>query len=91
MPNRTTIVLPPLLKQRAVLRARVQGISFAEFVRRAVEKQVTAPAKVPTKVPWKRGSRKTGDPFWDNLKTFDDDGPTDLSVRHDDYIYGEKP
>ena len=82
MPDRTTIVLPPLLKQRAVLRARVQGISFAEFVRRAVEKQVTAPMKG-------RAKKKTGDPFWDNLKTFDDDGPTDLSTRIDELLYDD--
>jgi len=91
MPDRTTIVLPPELKRRAVSRARHQGISFGEFVRRAVEKQLTLPAKKVTKIPWKPGSKKTGDPFWDNLVFFDDDGPTDLSIRHDDYLYGEKP
>jgi hypothetical protein len=89
MPDRTTIVLPPELKRRAVSRARHQGISFGEFVRRAVERQLTRPADKVIKVPWKRGSRKTGDPFWDNLVTYHDDGPTDLSVRHDDYLYGE--
>src|SRR5437870_11385071 len=36
MPERTTVVLPPPLKQRAVARAREQGISFGEFVRRSV-------------------------------------------------------
>jgi hypothetical protein len=86
MPDRTTIVLPPELKRRAVSRARHQGISFGEFVRRAVEKQVAQPAVKIVKPPRKR---KTGDPFWDNLVFFDDDGPADLSVRHDDYIYGE--
>jgi hypothetical protein len=82
MPDRTTIVLPPLLKQRAVSQARVQGISFAEFVRRAVEKQVTAPAKG-------RAKRKTGDPFLDSLVTFDDGGPPDLSTRVDEIVYGD--
>jgi hypothetical protein len=77
------------LKRRAESIAKRQGISFAEFVRRAEEKQLTLPAKRVTKVPWKPGSKQTGDPFWDNLVTFDDDGPTDLSVRHDDYLYGE--
>lgn len=86
MPDRTTIVLPPELKRRAVSRARRQGISFGEFVRRAVEKQVALPTVKIVKPPRKR---KTGDPFWDNLVFFEDDGPTDLSVRHDDYIYGE--
>ena len=82
MPDRTTIVLPSLLKQRAVSLARVQGISFSEFVRRAVEKQVTAPAKG-------RSKKKTGDPFWDNLKTFDDNGPPDLSTRIDEFLYAD--
>ena len=91
MPDRTTVVFPPELKRRAVSRARHQGISFGEFVRRAVEKEMAAPAHKITKVPWKRGSGKTGDPFWDNLVVYKDDGPADLSVRHDDYLYGDEP
>ena len=81
MPDRTTIVMPEPLKRRAVAKAREQGISFGEFVRRAVEKEIAVPA------PKKRG-KKTGDPFWDNMKFYDVDGPADYSVRHDDYIYG---
>jgi hypothetical protein len=83
MPDRTTIVLPPELKRRAVSRARHQGISFGEFVRRAVEKQLTAPAKSRVK------RKKTGDPFLDNLVTFDDGGPPDLSTRVDEIVYGD--
>src|SRR5437879_3870166 len=75
MPERTTIVMPPHLKARAVARARQQKISFGEFVRRAVEKQLAAPVS------------KTGDPFWDNLRIIDDDGPADMSARIDDYVY----
>jgi hypothetical protein len=82
MPERTTVVLPGPLKQRAVARAREQGISFGEFVRRAVERMLTAP-------PRGTGRKKTGDPFWDNLKVYDG-GPADLSSRHDDYLYGGK-
>jgi hypothetical protein len=90
MPERTTVVFPPELKRRAVVRAREQGISFGEFVRRAVDKQLTPPSKKGSKVPWRTGSRKTGDPFWDNLRTFDGGSP-DLAERHDDYLYGEEP
>jgi len=82
MPDRTTIVLPPDLKRRAVSRARRQGISFGEFVRRAVEKQLAGPARG-------RAKRKTGDPFLDSLVTFDDGGPPDLSTRVDEIVYGD--
>ncbi|MSV35470.1 MAG: hypothetical protein EXQ47_07715 [Bryobacterales bacterium] len=83
MPDRTTIVMPELLKAKAVARARQRGISFGELVRQAVEKEVAAPARGKSK-------KKTGDPFWDNLVTYDDDGPVDLAARHDDYLYGEE-
>ena len=82
MPERTTVVLPPPLKQRAVARARAQGISFGELVRRALEKMLTTP-------PRGTAGKKTGDPFWDNLKVYEG-GPTDLAARHDDYLYGGK-
>ena len=83
MQDRTTVVLPDRLKQRAVARAREQGISFGEFVRRAVEKMFTSPPRGTTK-------KKTGDPFWDNLEVYDG-GPSDLAARHDEYLYGGKP
>ncbi len=73
--------MPEPLKRRAVAKAREQGISFGEFVRRAVEKEIAVPA------PKKRG-KKTGDPFLDNLRAFDDDGPPDLSTRIDEFLYG---
>jgi len=77
MPLRTTIVLPSRLKAMAVARAKDQGISFGELVRRAVEKHVQQAA-----------GPQTGDPFWDNLTSYDIDSPTDLAARHDDYLYG---
>jgi ribosomal protein L13 len=81
MPERTTVVLPGPLKERAVARAREQGISFGEFVRRAVENMLTPPRGT--------GRKKTGDPFWDNLKAYDG-GPEDSAARHDDHLYGRK-
>jgi len=80
MPDRTTVVLPPRLKQMAMEQARKSGISFGEFVRRAVQKEVAMPPRA--------NSQKTGDPFWDNLVAYEDDGPKDLAARHDDYLYG---
>ncbi len=79
-PDRTTIVLPPRLKTLAVERARAEGISFGEFVRRALEKQV---ASVPV--------QQIGDPFWDNLSIATAPGPADIAEHHDDYLYGTKP
>ena len=88
MLDRTTIVMPLPLKAKAVARARQQGISFGEFVRQAVEKQLAASLKSGSKKEKTEG-KKTGDPFWDNLVTFTDDGPADLSTRIDDYLYGD--
>lgn len=83
MPTRTTVVLPDSLKQRAITRAREQGISFGELVRRAVERMLLAP-------PRGAGRKKTGDRFWDNLEIYDG-GPSDAAARHDDYLYNGKP
>ena len=80
MPERTTVVLPDPLKQRAVARAREQGISFGEFVRRSIERMLTMP-------PRGTGRNKTGDPFWDNLEIHDG-GPADAAAHHDEYLYG---
>jgi hypothetical protein len=82
MVHRTTIVLPSRLKEKATARAREQNISFGEFVRRAVEKQLAVRASSKAK---NRGR----DPYLDNLVVFDDDGPADLSVRIDEFLYGD--
>jgi hypothetical protein len=79
MPDRTTIVMPPDLKERAVRKAREKKISFGEFIRQAVESYLTSPLLGV--------GQKSGDPFLDNLVTFDDGGPTDMSVNHDKYLY----
>jgi hypothetical protein len=83
MVHRTTIVLPSRLKERAVARAREQHISFGEFVRQAVEKQLAVRTNGKSK-------NKAGDPYLDNLVVFDDDGPSDLSARVDDFLYGDR-
>jgi len=80
MPDRTTIIMPRVLKDRAAARAREKGISFAEFVRRALAKEL---ARSVTGAVKKKGKA----PFWDNPKTFVDTGPADLSSRIDTLVY----
>jgi hypothetical protein len=83
MVNRTTIVLSSRTKEKAMARAREQKISFGEFVRRAVEKQLAADANGKPR-------NKATDAYLDSLVVFEDDGPADLSVRIDEYLYGER-
>ena len=79
--QRTTIVLPQPLKQMAIDCARSLRISFGEFVRRAVEKEIRRSAP-------HRGQKK--DPFWNDRAVFRGPVPEDLSGRHDFYLYGEE-
>jgi hypothetical protein len=72
-------MLPPGLKQRAVVQAHTQGVSFGEFVRRALEKAVA-----------ENGSRSVSgrDTFWSDKAVFRGQAPKDIARRHDDYLYG---
>jgi hypothetical protein len=76
--QRTTITLPPELKDRAMRIARMQGISFGELVRRLL---------LAAAEQRERG----GD--WDELladeAVFGGDAPADLAGNHDGYLYGE--
>jgi hypothetical protein len=78
--DRTTVVFPVGLKKRAMALARQRKISFAEFVRQAVEHSVPAPRKRP----------KGKDPYWGKVPVYDG-LPADLSVNHDKYLYDEEP
>ncbi len=76
--HRTTLVLPPRLKEAATARARAAGVSFSEFVRRAVEKAVTENRQRPGR-----------DPLLNDHAIFNGGTPQDLSRRHDACLYGE--
>lgn len=80
MPERTTIVLPPRLKQLATARARERKISFSEFVRQAVEKAVLDK-------PRKRTRSK--DPLFADIPIYDGPVPSDVSENHDKYLYDD--
>ena len=47
------------------------------------------PEKILTIRPLNLKGKKVGDSFWDNLVCYDTDGPTDISARIDDYLYGK--
>ena len=76
--NRTSILIPPDLRNRADRMARQLGISFGELVRRALGEMLDRP-----------GTLRTGDAFLAEGPVYDGPGPSDTSVHHDDYLYGE--
>jgi hypothetical protein len=82
--QRTTIILPERLKQRTVEKARADGVSFAEFVRRAVELAVNEPPSSAVQ----RNRRAA----IEAMRAFRDDAPSggraDLATNIDEYVYG---
>lgn len=78
--DRTTVMFPLQLKRRAMTAARRRKISFAEFVRKAVEQAAPAP---PRKKP------NGEDSFWSDLAVYDGPVPPDISINHDKYLHDE--
>ena len=76
--QRTTITLPPELKDRAMRIARMQGISFGELVRRLLRAAA---------------EKSDGSGDWDELladeSVFGGEVPSDLAGNHDAYLYGD--
>jgi len=79
--QRTTIVLPLNLKRSAAEAARHGGISFGEFVRRAVRKELAEAAS--------QGGGRRKDPFLDDTAVYRGRGPKNYARDHDKYLYGE--
>lgn len=75
--HRTTIMLPEELRFRAHRRAREEGISMGELVRRALEE--TLSVAPPT------GEGR--DPLLDDTEVFQGETPEDLAKNHDAYLY----
>ncbi|MFP4358632.1 MAG: hypothetical protein ACLFSZ_09395 [Puniceicoccaceae bacterium] len=72
--HRTTILIPDQLKHDAERRARREGLSLSELIRRRLAEDMDAPENRPAffeRVPW------------------DGPAPEDLSSRHDEYLYEE--
>lgn len=74
---RTTIMLPPELKHRAELRARDEGVSLGELVRRALEHAISAAAP-----------NRRDDPLFSDREVFSGDAPPDVTRDHDRHLYG---
>ena len=77
--QRTTILLPADLKAKALRRAREQGLSLGEFLRRALEAALAGPGETPSKA----------DPLFSDVSVYDGSVPADLAANHDDYVYRE--
>ena len=84
--QRTTIVLPEPLKRRSMERARAAGVSFAEFIRKAVELALSEP--LPESIRRNRQAALRA------MRDFREDapsaGPSDLTKNLDDYLYGSR-
>ena len=77
--QRTTIMLPADLKVLALHRAREQGLSLGEFLRRSLEASLAGPGETPRK----------DDPLFSDVSVYDGPVPADLAANHDDYLYGK--
>src|SRR5258708_37274467 len=73
---RTTLMLPEKLKSQAQQEARRQGVSLGQFIRKAVEANLTR----------SNGKDDAPHPFFDDDFVIADDGPADVAENHDQYL-----
>lgn len=78
--NRTTIMLPNELKHAAQLKAKEQGLSFGEFVRRSMKQALSNGTNDRAK-----------DPLFADSSLYEEDMVTDVAEKHDDYLYRDSP
>ncbi len=76
--HRTTIMLPPDLKARALKRAHLMRKSLGELIRQSLEQLLQHPGK---------SARQ--DPFFADKAVYRGKAPRDLAKNHDKYLYGE--
>ena len=77
--HRTTILLPTKLRREAENTARAQGITLSELIRRKLTAATAASS----------GSRRGQDPLFHPAHLIESEGPADISLRHNDYLYGK--
>jgi hypothetical protein len=68
------VPVPEDLKVRAEAAANLNGIPLEQFVRECILATV---------------ENRASDPLFANISVWPGDAPSDLSARHDDYLYGE--
>ena len=76
--HRTTLLLSEELRREAQNLARRQGITLSELIRR----------KLATSVATKSKNALAGDPLFRPARLMISHEESDVSARHDDYIYG---
>lgn len=77
--KRTTIMLPIELKIKAQNAADKIGISLGELIRESIEFYLVKKIEVIKE-----------DPFFSDTSVYKGDVPSDGSIHHDDYLYGDK-
>ena len=75
--TRATVLLPKPLKSRIARQASENGMTVGEFIRHCIEQSLACE-------PIEKGRS-----FFD-LEVFKGPGPSDVSARVDDYLYGAK-
>ena len=78
--QRTTIMLPVDLKQRAESLAKRLGVSLGELIRQSLEAALRGNA-----------GEVREDPFFQDRAVYAGPVPASLSADHDDFLYGPKP
>ncbi len=73
-------MIPEPLRLKLAQEAAREKVSLGELIRRALEKFILA-----------RERPLRNDPFFSGETIFEDEGPTDVALRHDDYLYGGSP
>ena len=77
--QRTTIMLPPELKVAAQNYASEHGVSVGKLIRDALRLCLEQDKK-----------GKNSDLLFSNFSTFEGNTPKDISIKHDEYLYGNK-
>ncbi len=76
---RTTVLIPSKLKKKAEKMAASIGISFGELIRVSLNQVLKG-----------ESSKNADDPFFLDKEVYTKSKLEDLSLNHDDYLYGKK-
>ena len=77
--DRTTIMLPPELKTRAINQAKKMKISLGQYIREALKKSLEMENR----------REAEDDSLFLDTAIFDGTVPKDLAADHDRYLYGD--
>lgn len=76
--ERTTVMLPGDLKEKAMFKAHEMGISFGELIRKSIKSFIDE-IDIEVKI----------DPFLDDDEIYTGEVESDISLNHDKYLYEE--